>query len=239
MQISFIGNDIHFSVSDTGILGRKEILVVLRPSDFQVGCIIDEYRRFVGVKAIKLGSCDKHPAYRPEYECRCVERFSCSWVERFILLVCRAFQLLVCRAFHFARVSSASVARVSSVSFCSCVERFSCSCVDRFILLMCRAFELLVFREFQWLVSRRLLVCQAFGQCLRVESSIYPCIERFSWSCVVRLSCSCLERSLSSCMRCCSRAPLSDCSYTEIEFCFLDCTRKVMLVSTVRVSNRF
>ena len=45
----------HYSVSDTGMLGKK-IRVLLLEVELS-------YRRLMGAKAIKLGSWDKHPAY--------------------------------------------------------------------------------------------------------------------------------------------------------------------------------
>ena len=55
--------------SDAGILGKKEIRVLLsgvEPKTYPItssDALPLRYRRLVGAKAIKLGSWDKHPAY--------------------------------------------------------------------------------------------------------------------------------------------------------------------------------
>ena len=51
-------------MSDTGILGKKKFRV--EPTTFPItssDALPLSYGRLVGAKAIKLGSCDKHPAY--------------------------------------------------------------------------------------------------------------------------------------------------------------------------------
>ena len=55
-----------FSVSDTAILRKKEVRALPTGIDLPItssDALPVSYRRLVGAKAIKLGSCDKKSAY--------------------------------------------------------------------------------------------------------------------------------------------------------------------------------